>query len=218
MKLNIAHPAKGTQKMISIDFQASLRLCGKRIGAQIQGELISDVFKGYVLKITGGDDLSGLPMKRGVLTEKRVRLLLSKGSIGYRCREKGVRKRKSVRGCIISNEIAVVSMIILKEGESPIEGLTDHVVECSHLPKRATKLRRMFDIPKEADIVSFIKDQIKTNANSDKVKYPRIRVTRLVTPLKIERKKRRMEEKESRKNKSMEEKKKYLEKYFSTKA
>ena len=203
--------------MVSIDFQASLRLCGMKIGAQVAGELIGDAFKGYVLKISGGDDVGGLPMKNGVLTDKRVKLLLSKGSIGYRCREKGVRKRKSVRGCIISNEIAVVSMIILKEGENPIEGLTDRVVECSHLPKRATKLRQMFNIPKDADIARFIKDQIKANAGTEKVKYPRIKVTRLITPLKIERKKRRMEEKEARKSKSEQEKKDYLEKYFSAK-
>jgi ribosomal protein S6E (S10) len=36
-------------------------------------------FKGYVFKIMGGCDKQGFPMKQGVLTNGRVRLLLHKG-------------------------------------------------------------------------------------------------------------------------------------------
>lgn len=36
-------------------------------------------FKGYVFKITGGCDKQGFPMKQGVLTPGRVRLLLHRG-------------------------------------------------------------------------------------------------------------------------------------------
>lgn len=203
--------------MIPIDLQTSMRFYGLKIGDLVDGVLIGEDFRGYVFKITGGDDSSGLPMKKGVFTDKRVRLLLKKGSKGYRCREKGVRKRKSVRGCIISNNIVVVSLIILKEGEKPIEGLTDRVVECSHLPKRASKLRKLFNIPEDADIVEFIREQIRKNSDSEKIRYPRIKVTRLVTPEKIERKRKMLEEKEARRIKSEKERKEYLEKYFPEK-
>lgn len=50
----------------------------------------------------GGNDKQGFPMKQGVLTPQRVRLLLSKGMSCYRERRDGERKRKSVRGCIVS--------------------------------------------------------------------------------------------------------------------
>lgn len=36
-------------------------------------------FKGYVFKIMGGCDKQGFPMKQGVLTPGRVRLLLHRG-------------------------------------------------------------------------------------------------------------------------------------------
>jgi small subunit ribosomal protein S6e len=36
-------------------------------------------FKGYVFKIMGGCDKQGFPMKQGVLTSGRVRLLLHRG-------------------------------------------------------------------------------------------------------------------------------------------
>lgn len=46
---------------------------------EIQGDLLGDEFKGYVFKITGGNDKDGFPMRQGVLVNKRVRLLLRRG-------------------------------------------------------------------------------------------------------------------------------------------
>jgi len=43
--------------------------------------LLPKEFKGYVFKITGGCDKQGFPMKQGVLTPGRVRLLLHRGKI-----------------------------------------------------------------------------------------------------------------------------------------
>jgi small subunit ribosomal protein S6e len=41
--------------------------------------LVLQEFKGYVFKIMGGCDKQGFPMKQGVLTSGRVRLLLHRG-------------------------------------------------------------------------------------------------------------------------------------------
>jgi small subunit ribosomal protein S6e len=40
--------------------------------------------QGYVLKIAGGQDKQGFAMKQGVLTNGRVRLLMSPGDQGFR--------------------------------------------------------------------------------------------------------------------------------------
>lgn len=45
-------------------------LIDRKIGDEIDGEIISDVFGGYVFKITGGIDRDGFAMKNGVLTQK----------------------------------------------------------------------------------------------------------------------------------------------------
>merc|ERR1719337_58287 len=94
-----------------------------RISSEIQGETLDDAFTGYVFKITGGNDKQGFTMKQGVLTNTRVRLLLSKGHSCYRPRRKGERKRKSVRGCTVGPDIAVLALIIIKKGEKEIPGL-----------------------------------------------------------------------------------------------
>ena len=70
-------------------------------------------------------------MKQGVLVPHRVKLLLSKGHSCYRPRKTGERKRKSVRGCIVGADVRALSLVVVKQGEADIPGLTDQV-----LPKR----------------------------------------------------------------------------------
>ena len=116
------------QKLFDIEDEKRLRcLYDKRMGAEIDGaELFGDDFKGYTLRVTGGMDKQGFPMVQGVLTANRVRLLRrGTNAAGYNPKRDGERKRKSVRGCIISGEIAVVSMVVVSPGEKPIAGLTD---------------------------------------------------------------------------------------------
>lgn len=57
-------------------------------------------------------------MKQGVLTNGRVRLLMSPGDKCFRGygRRKGERRRKSVRGCVVSQDIAVLNLVIVKRG------------------------------------------------------------------------------------------------------
>ncbi|XP_020964079.1 40S ribosomal protein S6-like, partial [Arachis ipaensis] len=74
----------------------------------------------YVFKITGGCDKQGFPMKQGVLTPGRVRLLLHRGTPcfhGYG-RRNGERRRKSVRGCIVSPDLSVLNLVIVLEAFS----------------------------------------------------------------------------------------------------
>lgn len=74
------------------------------------------LLQGYVVRISGGNDKQGFPMKQGVLTTGRVRLLLSKGHSCYRTRRTGERKRKSVRGCIVDANLSVLNLVIVKKG------------------------------------------------------------------------------------------------------
>ena len=74
------------------------------------------------MRITGGNDKQGFSMKQGVMTNGRVRLLLSKGHSCYRPRRTGERKRKSVRGCIVDAQLSVLNLVIIKKGEQEIPG------------------------------------------------------------------------------------------------
>lgn len=130
----------------------------KRMCADVPGDSVAEQFKGYVFKITGGNDKQGFPMKQGVLLPHRVRLLLSKGHSCYRPRRAGERKRKSVRGCIVGPDISSLSLTIVKKGDADIDGLTNRTVAKRLGPKRATKIRKMFvrDCPVSFSLLCFL--------------------------------------------------------------
>merc|ERR1712002_898132 len=87
MKINLSYPATGCQKLIEIADELKVRpFYEKRMGQEVEADTLGDEFKGYVLRITGGNDKQGFPMKQGVLTNGRVRLLLKKGTSCYRPR------------------------------------------------------------------------------------------------------------------------------------
>ena len=111
-------------------------------------------------------------MKQGVMHSTRVRLLLSDGHSCYRARRTGERKRKSVRGCIVGPDIAVLSHVVVKQGENDIPGLTDSILPKRLGPKRATKIRRFFNLAKEDDVRKFVvRREVQSQKNPEKKPY-----------------------------------------------
>lgn len=156
------------------------------MGQEIEGDLVSDEFKGYVFKITGGNDKQGFPMKQGVMHPSRVKLLLARGHSCYRPRRTGERKRKSVRGCIVAQDLSVLALAIVKQGDADIAGLTDATTPKRLGPKRANNIRKFFGLTKEDDVRDFVVRREITKGDKTYTKAPKIQ--RLVTPQKLQRK------------------------------
>ena len=76
-------------------------LLGLQIGQETDASILGLQGK---IKITGGSDKSGVAMRGDVAGVPRKRVLLSKG-VGLQDTIKGLRKRKLIRGNIISEEI-----------------------------------------------------------------------------------------------------------------
>jgi len=110
-------------------------------------------------------------MKNGVLHPTRVRLLLSKGHSCYRPRRTGERKRKSVRGCIVGPDLAVLSVVIVKQGDEELAGVTDVTHPKRLGPKRASKIRRFYNLTKEDDVRKFVIRREVQPKNTEKKSY-----------------------------------------------
>jgi len=190
MKLNIANPATGAQKLLDLDDEKRYRIFyDKKIAQEVPGDSIGDEWKGYIFRITGGNDKQGFPMKQGVLLPYRVKLLLADGHSCYRIRRTGERRRKSVRGCIVGPDIAVLSLVIVKQGDSDVPGLTDVVLPKRLGPKRATKIRKFFNLTKEDDVRKYVvrREVVSKKKEGAKPYTKAPKIQRLVTPLRLQR-------------------------------
>lgn len=179
--------------MIELHDEHKLRIFyEKRIGAEVEVDVLGDEWKGYVLRITGGNDKQGFPMKQGVLTNIRVRLLLSKGHSCYRPRRTGERKRKSVRGCIVDANLSALSLVVVKKGEAEIDGLTNVNVPRRLGPKRASKLRKLFNLSKEDDVRQYAIKRPLPLKEGKKQRHKAPKIQRLITPVMLQRKRHRV--------------------------
>merc|ERR1712048_1335650 len=141
----------GLQKIVEIDDDKKLLpFFDKRMSTEVPGDSLGDEFKGYIFRISGGNDKQGFPMKQGVLCNHRVKLLFKKGMSCFRERRSGSRKRKSIRGCVVGPDLAVMSLVIVKKGAEELPGLTDDQKPRRLGPKRASNIRKLFNLEKRA--------------------------------------------------------------------
>jgi small subunit ribosomal protein S6e len=193
MKLNVSYPTTGAQKTFEVVDDHILRVFyEKRMGAEVEADHLGDEWKGYILRIAGGNDKQGFPMKQGVLTNTRVRLLLKKGHSCYRPRRTGERKRKSVRGCIVDQNLSALALIVIRKGEKEIAGLTDVNVPRRLGPKRASHIRKLFNLSKEDDVRKYVIKRPLALKEGKKQRYQAPKIQRLVTPVVLQRKRHRL--------------------------
>jgi len=194
MKLNIAYPDQGTNVKVEITNQVALNdLYNLKMGSEVIGDKLGDRFNGYVFKIMGGNDKQGFPMMQGVAKAERVRILLGKRHSCYRPRRKGERKKRSIRGCFVGPDIAVLHVVVLKVGDKAIPGLTDKELPNRLGPKRASKIRALFNLGRKIDDDTndpcmWVTEYSRKVERNGKVRWKTAKIQRLVTDERVRRK------------------------------
>ena len=98
-------------------------LLGLQLGNETDASIVGLQGK---LKLTGGSDKSGVPMRKDIHGSARKYVLLSKG-IGLQTAEIGQRARKLMRGNTVSEEIYQINCKF--NGELPVEAPAEVAVE-----------------------------------------------------------------------------------------
>lgn len=119
-KTIIADPKSKMAYQKVLSEEKSNALVGKYIGEEIDGIFLD--LPGYRLKITGGSDGSGVPMRGDISGNHRRRLLLT-DSVGFIPVKDGQRKRKLIRGKNLSGDISQINLKIIVYGPKSIEEL-----------------------------------------------------------------------------------------------
>jgi small subunit ribosomal protein S6e len=123
-KIIISDPETGTSKTVELEETRAIPLVGRKIGEVVDGSILD--LPEHKVRITGGSDKDGFPMRPNVHGGVRRQVILS-GGVGFNSQNEGERERKTVRGNVITDEIVQVNVKIverpkqLKEGKKPKE-------------------------------------------------------------------------------------------------
>jgi len=110
-KIVVSDPASGKAKTIDVEGDKATPLIGRKIGDVVDGAIVG--MPGKKLLITGGSDKDGFPMRPDVHGGVKMRVLLS-GGAGFKPRNKGERRRKTVRGNTITEDIVQINVKIVE--------------------------------------------------------------------------------------------------------
>ena len=109
-KIVVSDPKIGKSINKEIKDKSAQTLLGMKIGQEIDATIV-DI--DGTLKITGGSDKVGFPLRADVHGSARNNILLTAG-VGFRSKVKGMQKRKIVRGSMISDETYQINTILVK--------------------------------------------------------------------------------------------------------
>ena len=116
-KIIVSDPKTGKSERIEVKDDRARSLLGKILGDEIEGELVG--VSGTILRISGGSDHDGFPMRPGVHGGVRKRILTGKG-VGFHPTRPGERRRKTIRGSEITEDIVQINMVRQEGRRKPV--------------------------------------------------------------------------------------------------
>jgi len=116
----VADPDSGETYQIDVDGQDANRFMGREIGDEVEGSAVG--LGGYTLEITGGSDTAGRPL-RGDVRGPNLKSVLLEGGVGYEPSRDGERKRVTVRGREISDEVRQINATVAEAGSGDVAEL-----------------------------------------------------------------------------------------------
>jgi len=128
-KIIVGDPETGKSQSLEVEGARAVPLIGRKLGEAVDGSVVG--MGGHKLQITGGCDKDGFPMRPNIHGGVRAGVVLSKG-IGFHPSQKGERRRKTLRGNIITEEIVQINMKIVekpKKAEKPEKPKKEKVEE-----------------------------------------------------------------------------------------
>ena len=117
-KLIISDPASRKVTISELEGPKAQPLIGRELGEVIEGSLIG--LGGKRLKMAGGSDKDGIPMRFDIHGGAKKYVVLA-GGTGFKPKSPGERRRKLVRGRMITEETYQLNLVVEKQVEEKTE-------------------------------------------------------------------------------------------------
>jgi len=118
-KIIVSDPETGGSKFVEVEGPRAVPLISRKIGDTVDGSVVG--VPGHKLLITGGSDKDGFPMRPNVHGGVRANVILS-GGVGFHPPERGERRRKTLHGNIITEDVVQINMKIVEGPKTKGEG------------------------------------------------------------------------------------------------
>jgi len=117
-KVIVSDPETGKSSVVDLEENRAAPLIGRKIGETMDGTALG--LSGHKVVITGGSDKSGFPMRPDIHGGVKSKFLLGQG-VGFKPPQNGIRRRKTVRGNIITEDTAQINVKIVEKPEKKVK-------------------------------------------------------------------------------------------------
>ena len=117
----VGDPDSGQAHQLEADGQDANRFIGRSIGEAVEGSAVG--LDGYTLEVTGGSDEAGRPLSPSVPGSNLTEILMDERSVGYKPERDGERRRITVRGREIADDVSQINVTVAETGSASIEEL-----------------------------------------------------------------------------------------------
>lgn len=111
-KIILSDPETGKSQIVELEGPRAVPLVGRRLGETIDGAAVG--LGGHQLRITGGSDKDGFPMRPDIHGGVKTRIIAAQG-VGFHPTSQGQRRRKTFRGNVVTEEIVQINMAIVEK-------------------------------------------------------------------------------------------------------
>jgi small subunit ribosomal protein S6e len=125
-KVIVSDPDAGTSKVIELEETRAAPFIGRKVGEVIDGAVVD--LPAHKLQVTGGSDRDGVPMRPSVHGGVRRKVVIS-GGVGFNPQKAGQRKRKTVRGNVVTDEIVQINTKIIEKPKKPAAAKPEKAVQ-----------------------------------------------------------------------------------------
>jgi small subunit ribosomal protein S6e len=125
-KVIVSDPEVGTSKVVELEETRAASFIGRKVGEVLDGAVVD--LPAHKLQVTGGSDRDGVPMRPSVHGGVRRKVVLS-GGVGFNPQKAGQRKRKTVRGNVVTDEIVQINTKIIEKPKKPAAAKPEKAVQ-----------------------------------------------------------------------------------------